>query len=54
MLRCSIVITLFIALTAALAGCSREETQMPDKAPPLPGKPTAIGPQSNPPPLPKK
>jgi hypothetical protein len=56
MLRASIVFALLVTFAATLAGCSREEAQMPDKVPPLPGKPTSMGTAAplTPPPVPKK
>jgi hypothetical protein len=52
MLRLSIVFALLVAVSAALAGCAKEETQMPTTAPPLPGKPGSLGPASPPQPPP--
>jgi hypothetical protein len=52
MLRLSIVFALLVTLSAALAGCAKEETRMPETVPPLPGKPTSMGSPSPPPPLP--
>ena len=55
MLRPAIVFALLVALSAALAGCAREETRMPDTVPPLPSRSGSLGsaaPQPPPPPPP--
>jgi hypothetical protein len=52
MLRLAIVFALLATFSAALAGCAKEETQMPDTVPPLPGKPNSMGSPSQPPPPP--
>ncbi len=47
--------TLTFAVLAALAGCAKEETRIPETIPPLPGKSTFQGvPQPPQPPAPPK